>query len=179
MKPTDVTPETLLERVVFAMRDLSIKQEKKKIVESIDDIVADVAKARWLPMKEQFEKSYLDYHSPVESTRASDDLSILYDASVLKEKSEALMEKSTTFETKGEPKIEEDFVAEIEESTFASTTLVDNPAYYQNYPRVSDCDMLDGNQIICDLDPAHSEDLIRRSIPTWKLQGIILELGLG
>ena len=179
MKPTDVTPETLLERVVFAMRELSIKQEKKKIVKSIDDIIADVAEARWLPMKEQFEKSYLDYHSPVESTRASDDLSILYDASVLKEKSEALMEKSTTFETEGEPKIEEDFIAEIEESMFASTTLVENEAYYQNFLRESDCEMLDGNQIICDLDPAHSEKLIRRSNPNKKKEGRILELGLG
>ena len=130
-------------------------------------------------MKELFEKAYYDYHCSDESTRASDDLSSLYDTSALKEKSKASMEKSTTFETKGEPKIEEDFVAEIEESTFASTTLVDNPAYYQDYPRVSDCDMLDGNQIICDLDPAHSEDLIRRSIPTKKKEGRVLELGLG
>ena len=130
-------------------------------------------------MKEKFEKSYHDYHCSDESTRASDDISIMYDTSAMKEESKALMEKSTTFETEGEPNIEEDFVAEIEESTHEGIELVDNSEFYQNYPRESHCEMLDGNQIICDLDPAHSEKLIRRSIPNKKKEGRILELGLG
>ena len=130
-------------------------------------------------MKEKFEKSYHDYHCSDESTRASDDISILYDTSAMKEESKALMEKSTTFQTEGEPNIEEDFVAEIEESTHEGIELVDNSEFYQNYPRESHCEMLDGNQIICDLDPAHSEKLIRRSIPNKKKEGRILELGLG